>query len=53
MSIGGTDAYPGIDDLPPLVARAVELARDLGFAMSCRPEQGRLLRALAVGALAP
>ena len=34
----------------PLVERAVDLARRLGFANSCRPEHGRLLRALAAGA---
>jgi predicted O-methyltransferase YrrM len=33
--------------LPPLVARAVELARRLSFGSSCRPEQGRLLQLLA------
>jgi predicted O-methyltransferase YrrM len=36
--------------LPPLVARAVALARREGFANSCRPEHGRLLFALAAGA---
>jgi predicted O-methyltransferase YrrM len=36
--------------LPPLVMRAVSLARRAGFANSCRPEQGRLLFALAAGA---
>src|SRR5258705_13146689 len=36
--------------LPPLVQRAVDLARREGFANSCRPEHGRLLRALAAGA---
>ncbi len=35
------------DALPPLVARAVELARRLSFDCSCRPEQGRLLQVLA------
>ena len=38
------------DGLPPLVERAVGLARRLGFASSCRPEHGRLLHALAAGA---
>ena len=37
------------DGLPPLVARAVELARRLSFDCSCRPEQGRLLQLLARG----
>jgi len=49
----GTAAYEGLipgTDLPPLVERAVDLARRLGFANSCRPEHGRLLRALAAGA---
>src|SRR5207248_3089125 len=50
MSPQGTAAYDGLTDLPPLVARAVDLARRLGFANSCRPEHGRLLRALAAGA---
>ena len=50
MSTQGTAAYDGLTDLPPLVARAVDLARRLGFANSCRPEHGRLLRALAAGA---
>ena len=50
MSPLGTAAYDGLADLPPLVERAVDLARRLGFANSCRPEHGRLLRALAAGA---
>ncbi|RBM20663.1 O-methyltransferase [Streptomyces sp. PT12] len=50
MSEHGTDAYLGAMDLPPLVTRAVTAARERGFAHSCRPEQGRLLRALASGA---
>ena len=50
MSAEGTAAYDGLTDLPPLVQRAVDLARRLGFANSCRPEHGRLLRALAAGA---
>lgn len=49
MSVGGTAAYEGLRRLPPLVSRAVELARRLSFPMSCRPEQGRLLHALASG----
>jgi len=47
MSLSGTDAYEGATDLPPLVGRAVELARGHGFPYSCRPEQGALLRVLA------
>ena len=50
MSPLGTAAYEGLTDLPPLVERAVDLARRLGFANSCRPEHGRLLYALAAGA---
>ncbi|MYY87140.1 MULTISPECIES: SAM-dependent methyltransferase [unclassified Streptomyces] len=50
MSTSGTDAYAGLTGLPDLVAEAVELARRLGFPSSCRPEQGRLLHALAAGA---
>jgi predicted O-methyltransferase YrrM len=52
VSQGGTDAYGGLGEgeLPPLVARAVAAARTSGFANSCRPEQGRLLRTLAGGA---
>ena len=50
MSPQGTAAYDGLTDLPPLVGRAVDLARRLGFANSCRPEHGRLLHALAAGA---
>ncbi|GAA3079397.1 O-methyltransferase [Streptosporangium carneum] len=49
MAPNGTDAYDGLD-VPPLVARAVELARRRGFPFSCRPEQGRLLQVLAGGA---
>ena len=49
MSPQGTAAYDGLADLPPLVERAVYLARRLGFANSCRPEHGRLLHALAAG----
>ena len=53
MSPQGTAAYDALvpgTDLPPLVERAVGLARRLGFANSCRPEHGRLLHALAAGA---
>ena len=47
MSPTGTAAYDGLTDLPPLVERAVGLARRQGFPNSCRPEHGRLLHALA------
>jgi len=50
MSPQGTAAYDGLTDLPPLVERAVSIAREQGFPQSCRPEQGRLLFALAAGA---
>ena len=50
MSPRGTAAYDGLTGLPPLVERAVDLARRAGFAHSCRPEHGRLLSALAAGA---
>ncbi len=50
MSPQGTAAYEGLTGLPPLVERAVSLARRDGFANSCRPEHGRLLYALAAGA---
>jgi hypothetical protein len=40
MSPQGTAAYDGLTDLPPLVERAVDLARRLGFASSGRPEYG-------------
>lgn len=49
VSIGGTSAYMGVSGLPPLVAKAVELAASLGFEQSCLPEQGRLLSVLAAG----
>ena len=50
MSLSGTDAYDRETGLPPLVVRALAAARAHGFPYSCRPEQGRLLRALAGGA---
>ncbi|MFD7509943.1 O-methyltransferase [Streptomyces sp. NPDC059853] len=52
MTERGTNAYKHHRDVPPLVARAVRTARAAGFAFSCRPEQGRLLHALAGGATA-
>jgi predicted O-methyltransferase YrrM len=50
MSIGGTRGYAEHSGLPEIVARAVQLAERLEFEFSCRPEQGRLLHALASGA---
>jgi predicted O-methyltransferase YrrM len=52
MSISGTDAHATADPatLPPLVRRALAAACRHGFAYACRPEQGRLLYALAGGA---
>ena len=50
MSPQGTAAYDGLRDLPPLVTKAVSIARREGFENSCRPEHGRLLFALASGA---
>jgi predicted O-methyltransferase YrrM len=50
VSPTGTAAYDGLHDLPPLVIEAVSLARRERFGNSCRPEQGRLLFALASGA---
>ncbi|MGW4562476.1 O-methyltransferase [Streptomyces sp. NPDC004561] len=50
MATFGTDAYTGVDGLPPLVRRALAAARAHRFPHSCRPEQGRLLHALAGGA---
>jgi predicted O-methyltransferase YrrM len=52
MAPHGTAAYDGLTGLPPLVGRAVALARREGFGNSCRPEHGRLLLALAAGAAA-
>lgn len=51
MTISGTDAYTDLDELPEPVRAAVLLARASGFAYSCLPEHGRLLRLLA-GAVA-
>ena len=49
MTSGGTSLYQLTDGVPPLVARAVDLARRLSFEFSCRPEQGGLLQVLARG----
>ncbi|MGW1585615.1 O-methyltransferase [Streptomyces sp. NPDC002386] len=50
MATDDTDAYGETAGLPPLVRDALAAARAHGFAHSCRPEQGRLLHALAGGA---
>ncbi|MFE0464489.1 O-methyltransferase [Kitasatospora sp. NPDC058965] len=50
MSLHGTTAHRTATDLPPLVRRALAVADAHGFAHSCRPEQGLLLRTLAQGA---
>jgi predicted O-methyltransferase YrrM len=50
VTASGTAAYDGCPDLPSLVAAAVAAAGRTGFAHSCLPEQGRLLRVLAGGA---
>jgi len=50
MSPNGIVSCDSVTDLPPLVERAVDLARQEGFACSCRPEHRRLLFALAAGA---
>ncbi|MER5372044.1 class I SAM-dependent methyltransferase [Streptomyces sp. NPDC002553] len=50
MSLSGTDSHTQTGPLPPLVRRALAAARAHGFPYSCRPEQGRLLHALAGGA---
>ncbi|MFF3844251.1 O-methyltransferase [Streptomyces sp. NPDC002328] len=50
MSFSGTDSYATAGPLPPLVRRALAASRAHGFPYSCRPEQGRLLYALAGGA---
>lgn len=52
MSIGGTDSYTDVHELPKIVSAAVALAKELQFPSSCRLEQGRLLYALAAGATA-
>jgi predicted O-methyltransferase YrrM len=49
VSEAGTAAYTGWQNLPARVEVAVELARANGFACSCRPGQGELLRALVAG----
>lgn len=49
MTPSGTAAYDEVADLPPLVRQAVDLARTAGFAYSCLPQQGELLRLLAAG----
>ena len=46
---GGTAAYHGLTDLPPLVAAAAALAERTGFDLSCLPAHGHLLAVLAAG----
>ncbi len=46
MSPDGTRLHVLEADLPPLVARAVEMAENLAFANSSRPGHARLLQAL-------
>lgn len=43
----GLSRYESLDDYPPLVRRAVEASRRVGYAKSCIPEVGALLRVLA------
>jgi predicted O-methyltransferase YrrM len=53
MAMTGTAAYEEYEtdhELPPPVRAAVQLARASGFAYSCLPEHGELLRVLARGA---
>jgi predicted O-methyltransferase YrrM len=47
---GRNGRYVGVTGLPPLVKRALSIARQEGFKNSCRPEHRRLLFALAAGA---
>jgi len=49
VSVTGTDAYEGRENLPPQVKAAVELATEAGFAYSCHPGQGEFLRTLVEG----
>jgi predicted O-methyltransferase YrrM len=49
VTLQGTAAYDGVDDLPPLVRAAVDQARAANFANCCLPAHGRLLRVLAGG----
>jgi predicted O-methyltransferase YrrM len=49
VSLHGTAAYDGQQDLPASVRRALVAARAAGFEHVCLPGQGRLLMALAAG----
>lgn len=49
VTVDGTNAYAELDGLPGRVRAAVESAWSLGFANSCLPEFGELLRVLARG----
>jgi predicted O-methyltransferase YrrM len=43
----GLSRYDGIPDLPPLVSKAIEATRRMGYDKACLPEAGRLLYSLA------
>lgn len=49
MSVGGSSAYAGMEDLPRFVKAALAAAAEEGFDNSCAPHQGRLLSLLAAG----
>lgn len=49
MSLDGTASHDQVEDLPPLVRKALETARLHGFTNSCLLSQGRLLQVLAGG----
>lgn len=49
MAIDGTAAYDDVEELPPLVRQAVEVAILEGFTNSCLPSHGRLLQLVAGG----
>lgn len=51
MTFDGTALYAQLDEatMPPLVARAVASARELGFGLCVHPGTGRLLQVLAGG----
>jgi predicted O-methyltransferase YrrM len=52
VTVNGTAAYAGLDELPAPVGDAVAAARRVGFGFSCLPAQGALLRVLAGGVAA-
>lgn len=49
MSLDGTASHDQVEDLPPLVRKALDAARLQGFTNSCLLSQGRLLQVLAGG----